>query len=129
MSAGHHHDHAHASSSSSLRSLTIALVLNAAYTLAEVIAAVLAGSLSLLADAGHNLSDVIALAVAAGAVMLARRPATPNRTAFRQPTLMETRTAIRGTLGSSFVDQLGSAREEKSISNVAILFIVKNVLN
>ncbi len=79
MSAGHHHGHAHASSSSSLRSLTIALVLNAAYTLAEVIAAIFAGSLSLLADAGHNLSDVIALAVAAGAVMLARRPATPNR--------------------------------------------------
>ena len=63
----------------SLRSLTIALVLNAAYTLVEIIAALLAGSLSLLADAGHNLSDVVALSVAAGAVMLARRPATPNR--------------------------------------------------
>ena len=62
-----------------MRSLTIALVLNAAYTLVEAIAALLAGSLSLLADAGHNLSDVVALSVAAGAVMLARRPATPNR--------------------------------------------------
>ena len=79
MAPGHHHGHSHAVSSSSLRSLTIALVLNAAYTLVEVIAALLAGSLSLLADAGHNLSDVVALAVAAGAVMLARRPATPNR--------------------------------------------------
>ena len=57
----------------------IALVLNAAYTLVEVIAALFAGSLSLLADAGHNLSDVVALGVAAGAVLLARRPATPNR--------------------------------------------------
>ena len=36
----------------SLRSLMIALVLNAAYTLVEVIAALFAGSLSLLADAG-----------------------------------------------------------------------------
>jgi cobalt-zinc-cadmium efflux system protein len=85
MSADHGHDHGHdglhlhASASSSLRSLTIALVLNAAYTLVEVVAAVLAGSLSLLADAGHNLSDVVALGVAAGAVMLARRPSTPNR--------------------------------------------------
>jgi len=85
MSSEHGHDrghgglHVHASSSSSLRSLTIALVLNAAYMLVEVIAAILAGSLSLLADAGHNLSDVVALAVAAGAVMLARRPSTPNR--------------------------------------------------
>jgi cobalt-zinc-cadmium efflux system protein len=73
---GHHHHH---HGGSSLRSLTIALALNAAYTLFEVIAAFLAGSLSLLADAGHNLSDVVALSVAAGAVLLARRPATPNR--------------------------------------------------
>jgi len=85
MSGAHDHDHGHGGlhlhvpANGSLRSLTIALVLNAAYTLVEVIAAVLAGSLSLLADAGHNLSDVVALGVAAGAVMLARRPATPNR--------------------------------------------------
>ncbi|WP_411277188.1 cation diffusion facilitator family transporter [Gaiella sp.] len=79
MAHAHHHGHSHSASSSSLRSLTLALVLNAAYTLVEVIAAILAGSLSLLADAGHNLSDVVALAVAAGAVMLARRPVTPNR--------------------------------------------------
>ena len=79
MGHAHHHGHSHAPTRSSLRSLTIALVLNAAYTLVEVIAAILAGSLSLLADAGHNLSDVVALAVAAGAVLLARRPATPNR--------------------------------------------------
>ena len=73
---GHHH---HQHGGSTLRSLTIALALNAAYTLFEVVAAFLAGSLSLLADAGHNLSDVVALSVAAGAVLLARRPATPNR--------------------------------------------------
>ena len=45
MSAPHGHDHGHggphlhAAANSSLRSLTIALVLNAAYTLVEVIAA------------------------------------------------------------------------------------------
>lgn len=69
----------HAAGGGSLRSLTIALLLNAAYTLVEALAAILTGSLSLLADAGHNLSDVFALAVAAGAVLLARRPSTPNR--------------------------------------------------
>jgi cobalt-zinc-cadmium efflux system protein len=85
MSADHSHDHGpgghhfHAATNSSLRSLTIALVLNAAYTLMEALAALFTGSLSLLADAGHNLSDVVALAVAAGAVLLARRPPTPNR--------------------------------------------------
>jgi cobalt-zinc-cadmium efflux system protein len=82
---GHHHHHR----GSSLRSLTIALGLNAAYTLVEAIAAVAAGSLSLLADAGHNLSDVFALGVAAGAVMLARRPATPNRSfGFRRAEIL-----------------------------------------
>ena len=73
---GHRHHH---HEGDSLRSLTLALVLNAAYTLVEVVAALFAGSLTLLADAGHNLSDVVALGVAAGAVLLARRPATPNR--------------------------------------------------
>ena len=72
-----------------MRSLTIALVLNAAYTLVEAVAAILAGSLSLLADAGHNLSDVVALSVAAGAVLLARRPATPNRSfGFRRAEIL-----------------------------------------
>ena len=95
MSAAHAHDHdhgglhAHGVGSGSLRSLTIALALNAAYTLFEVIAALFAGSLSLLADAGHNLSDVVALSVAAGAVLLARRPATPNRSfGFRRAEIL-----------------------------------------
>ena len=79
----------HVRPSSSLRSLMIALALNAAYTLVEVVAALLAGSLSLLADAGHNLSDVVALSVAAGAVLLARRPSTPNRSfGFRRAEIL-----------------------------------------
>ena len=87
----HRHDHAghHHHGGGSLRSLTIALALNAAYTLFEAIAAIAAGSLSLLADAGHNLSDVVALSVAAGAVLLARRPATPNRSfGFRRAEIL-----------------------------------------
>ena len=95
MSSGHAHGqggggpHLHAATGSSLRSLTIALALNAAYTLVEVVAAILTGSLSLLADAGHNLSDVVALSVAAGAVLLARRPATPNRSfGFRRAEIL-----------------------------------------
>jgi cation diffusion facilitator family transporter len=59
--------------------LTVALVLNAAYTAVEAVVGFATGSLALLADAGHNLSDVAALAIAAGAVLLARRPATPDR--------------------------------------------------
>jgi cobalt-zinc-cadmium efflux system protein len=97
MSTAHAHDHdhghgglhVHGAGSGSLQSLLIALGLNAAYTLFEVVAALFAGSLSLLADAGHNLSDVVALSVAAGAVLLARRPATPNRSfGFRRAEIL-----------------------------------------
>jgi cobalt-zinc-cadmium efflux system protein len=71
--------HAHGFGGSGLRSLTIALVLNAVYTIFEAGVGFWTGSLALLSDAGHNLSDVAALAIAAGAVLLARRPATPER--------------------------------------------------
>lgn len=85
---GHEHEDSHARGGAhvhgfggggSLRSLGIALALNAVYTVVEVVIGFSTGSLALLADAGHNLSDVAALAVAAGAVWLASRPATPNR--------------------------------------------------
>ncbi len=71
----------HGLGGSSLRALVLALILNAVYTVVEAVAGVLTDSLTLLSDAGHNLSDVLALGVAAGAVWLARRPATP-RTSF-----------------------------------------------
>lgn len=61
------------------RSLAIALALNAAYTVVEVVVGLTTGSLALVSDAGHNLSDVLALGLALGAVWLAARPATPNR--------------------------------------------------
>src|SRR6185437_1086691 len=44
------------------RYLVVALLLLAGFMLAEVIAAVLSGSLALLSDAGHMLSDVGAIA-------------------------------------------------------------------
>lgn len=75
----HGHGEGHGFAGGTLRSLGIALGLNAAYTAAEAAAGIATGSLSLLADAGHNLSDVLALGIAAGAVVLAGRPATPNR--------------------------------------------------
>jgi cobalt-zinc-cadmium efflux system protein len=74
--AGHSHGFG---GGSGLRSLVLALALNAVYTVVEAAVGFATGSLTLLADAGHNLSDVAALAIAAGAVLLARRPATPDR--------------------------------------------------
>ena len=61
------------------RGLAIALILNAIYTLIEAVVGFTSGSLALVADAGHNFSDVLALGLALGAVWLAARPATANR--------------------------------------------------
>jgi cobalt-zinc-cadmium efflux system protein len=57
------------------RFLLIALGLIVTFLVAEVVAAVLGGSLALFADAGHMLTDVGALGASAWAVRLARRPA------------------------------------------------------
>jgi cobalt-zinc-cadmium efflux system protein len=73
------HAHQHARRARSRRTLGLVLVLTAAYTVAELVAGVLTGSLALLADAGHMLGDVGALGLALGAAWLASRPATPDR--------------------------------------------------
>jgi cobalt-zinc-cadmium efflux system protein len=79
MGLGHSHAHDH-SARTSKKALGAALVLTLAYTAVEVVGGLLTGSLALLADAGHMLSDNISLALALGAVWLAGRPATSQRT-------------------------------------------------
>ena len=83
MSADHHGhahgvnaDHAHGvSADADRRYLLIALILLAAFMLAEVVVALVSGSLALLSDAGHMLSDVGAIGAALWAIRLAARPA------------------------------------------------------
>jgi cobalt-zinc-cadmium efflux system protein len=80
MSADHAHDvnadHAHGvSADADRRYLLGALLLLAAFMLAEVIVALVSGSLALLSDAGHMLSDVGAIGAALWAIRLAARPA------------------------------------------------------
>ncbi|HEX5301409.1 MAG TPA: cation diffusion facilitator family transporter [Streptosporangiaceae bacterium] len=78
MSADHH-GHAHGphapDASGDRRYLLVALVLLAAFMLAEVVVALVSGSLALLSDAGHMLSDVGAIGAALWAIRLAARPA------------------------------------------------------
>jgi cobalt-zinc-cadmium efflux system protein len=74
------HGHEHDVRAGSARALGLALVLTAGYTVVEVVAGLLTGSLALLADAAHMLSDNVSIALALFAVWLARRPATPERT-------------------------------------------------
>src|SRR5579864_7998402 len=66
------HDHGR---SRDRRALAVALGLITAFMVAEVVAALLAGSLALLADAGHMLTDAAALAAALIASRLASKPA------------------------------------------------------
>lgn len=76
----HHHGHVHDPAPAQRRALGLALAANAGYTLVQVVAGIVAGSVALIADAGHNLSDVLALAIALGAAALARRPGGSRQT-------------------------------------------------
>jgi cobalt-zinc-cadmium efflux system protein len=62
------------------RRLLLVLLLTGAVLAAEVVGAVLSGSLALLADAGHMLTDTAGLLIAYLAARLATRPAGGRRT-------------------------------------------------
>ena len=71
----HPHPHAHGPGvASDRRYLLTALILLALFMLAEVVTAIVSGSLALLSDAGHMLSDVGAIGGALWAIALAARP-------------------------------------------------------
>jgi cation diffusion facilitator family transporter len=79
------HDHAHApgpatASAAYRRRLAVVLGLTVAVMVAEVVGAVLSGSLALLADAGHMATDALGIGLALGAVTLAQRPPRGRRT-------------------------------------------------
>lgn len=77
---GHgHHGHHHAPSSHGW-AFGIAVALNSAFVVVEVVASYISGSAALLADAGHNLGDVLSLLLAWGASVLAAKPAGPGFT-------------------------------------------------
>ncbi len=72
-------EHDHAASASRTR-LAIAFSITATVLVAEVVAAVLTGSLALLVDAGHMLTDAGGLLMALLAARAMNRPPTPRRT-------------------------------------------------
>jgi cobalt-zinc-cadmium efflux system protein len=74
------HTHAPTAAAGQRGRLALVLVLTLAVLAAEVVGALLSGSVALLADAGHVATDAVALALALGAVGLARRPARGRRT-------------------------------------------------
>jgi len=81
---GHHHGHGHnhgqGHGAPRGRAFALAVLLNIGFTIAEVAAGLISGSMALIADAGHNLSDVLALLLAWGASILAARPPSERYT-------------------------------------------------
>ena len=76
----HDHDHSHDFRKVARHRLWIALGINFAFLIIEVIGGLMANSLALMADAGHMLTDVAALLLAIVVAHLATRPPTPDRT-------------------------------------------------
>lgn len=74
------HDHDHGAGVQQRRRLTVALGITVGVLLAEVVGALLTGSLALLVDAAHVLTDAAGLALAVLAAVLAARPPSPTRT-------------------------------------------------
>lgn len=78
---GEHHGHDHTAGLADHRGrLALVLGLTVTVLVAEVIGAIVSGSLALLADAGHMLTDVVGLSMALVVANLVRRPSTKYRT-------------------------------------------------
>lgn len=85
MGTGHSHGsagqgHAGADVADHRGRLVAVLGITVAVMVVEVVGAIVSGSLALLADAGHMLTDVAGLTLGLVAAILARRPATDERT-------------------------------------------------
>ncbi|SFC46180.1 cation diffusion facilitator family transporter [Streptomyces aidingensis] len=90
MGAGHHHGRGHGrgpgrgrggTAAAAYRGrLRLTLAIACALLVAEVVGALLTGSLALLADAGHVATDVIGIGMALLAISAAQRPAGGRRT-------------------------------------------------
>jgi cobalt-zinc-cadmium efflux system protein len=78
--SGHDHDGGAGQLADHQGRLRTVLIITIVVLIAEVIGAVVSGSLALLADAGHMLADVAGLTLAWVASVLAQRPATLART-------------------------------------------------
>ncbi|WP_029431454.1 cation diffusion facilitator family transporter [Blastococcus sp. URHD0036] len=78
---GHSHGHSHGTAAAGhRRRLAVVLGLTLAVLAAEVLGAVVSGSLALVADAGHMATDALGIGLALAAVSLAQRPPTGRRT-------------------------------------------------
>ena len=107
----HGHSHNHGAGASRGR-LLIALCLSVTVLVAEIITALLTGSLALLADAGHMLTDVVGLVMALVAAHLSTRPATD-----------------RSTWGMRRAEVIGAALQAGMLAVVGVFVAFKSIHN
>ena len=107
----HGHTHGHGAGASRGR-LLVALCLSATVLVAEIVTALLTGSLALLADAGHMLTDVAGLATALTAAHLSTHPATD-----------------RSTWGMRRAEVIGAALQAGALAVVGVFVAFKAVHN
>lgn len=69
----------HSHETDSTQTFKVGLVLNTAFTIFEMAAGVLTGSLALIADAAHNLTDTLTLAIAYIAERISKRAANERQ--------------------------------------------------
>lgn len=79
MAHGHSHHH-HVDPDAGDKRVALAVGVNIALTVVQVIGGILSGSLALIADALHNFSDAISLIIAFAARKIARRPSDATMT-------------------------------------------------
>ena len=70
----HDHHHHHIDAQAGDRQVALAVAVNMALTLVQIVGGLVSGSVALIADAVHNFSDAVSLIIAYGARRIARRP-------------------------------------------------------
>ena len=77
---GPQHQHHHIDAQMGDRRVALAVAINLALSITQIIGGIFSGSLALIADAMHNFSDAISLIIAFGARKIARRAANADMT-------------------------------------------------
>ncbi len=121
---GHEHNHAPANYG---RAFAIGIILNSGFVVLEVVYGKLSHSLALVADAGHNLSDVLGLALAWGAMILARRSPTPERTyGFRRSSILAAlinAAVLLISVGAIAWEAIGRLRNPGSVEETIVIWV------
>lgn len=117
--------HAHGTVTTHRGRLAIAFAITAVILIAEVIGALMTGSLALLVDAGHMLTDAAGLLMALVAASLVLRPATPERTwGFRRAEVLAAgaQAAVLLAVGAyAFIEGVRRLNDPPEVSSAGLL--------